>query len=346
MCYNSNMKYVLIDTANMFFRARHGAFRASDPWEKLGFALHITLMAANKVARRFEADHVVFALEGRSWRKDVYKPYKANRAVARAALTEAEAEEDKMFWEGYDELTKYLSTRTNCSVIRHPQAEADDIIARWIALHPQDQHIIISSDTDFVQLVSPNVTQYNGITDELITLEGIFDAKGKHVIDKKTKQAKTSPDPAWLLFEKCMRGDSSDNVFSAYPGVREKGTKNKIGLREAFADRERQGYNWNNMMLQRWMDPDGVEHRVLDDYERNRMLIDLTAQPDEIKQQVDAAIREQISHRDVGQVGVRFMQFCGKYELNKCSDAADQFGRWMNETYKGVLDHASSQTGN
>ena len=331
------MKYILIDTANMFFRARHGAFRASDPWEKLGFALHITLMAANKVARRFEADHVVFALEGRSWRKDVYKPYKANRAVARAALTESEQEEDKMFWEGYDELTKYLSTRTNCSVIRHPQAEADDIIARWIALHPTDEHIVISSDTDFVQLVSPTVKQYNGITDELITLEGIFDAKGRPVLDKKTKQAKACPDPAWLLFEKCMRGDSSDNVFSAYPGVREKGTKNKVGLREAFGDRDRQGYNWNNMMLQRWLDHDGIEHRVLDDYERNRTLIDLTAQPAEIKQQVDSAIAEQISHRDVGQVGVRFMQFCGKYELNKCSDAADQFGRWMNETYQGVL---------
>ena len=338
------MRYVLIDTANMFFRARHGAFRASDPWEKLGFALHITLMAANKVARRFEADHVVFALEGRSWRKDVYKPYKANRAVARAALTESEQEEDRMFWEGYDELTKYLSTRTNCSVIRHPVAEADDIIARWIALHPTDEHIIISSDTDFVQLVSPTVKQYNGITDELITLEGIFDAKGRPVLDKKTKQAKACPDPAWLLFEKCMRGDSSDNVFSAYPGVREKGTKNKVGLREAFGDRDRQGYNWNNMMLQRWMDPDGVEHRVLDDYERNRTLIDLTAQPEEIKQQVDSAIAEQISHRDVGQVGVRFMQFCGKYELNKCSDAADQFGRWMNETYKGVLENVSSET--
>ena len=338
------MKYILIDTANMFFRARHGAHRASDPWEKLGFALHITLMAANKVARRFEADHVVFALEGRSWRKDVYKPYKANRAVARAALTEAEQEEDRMFWEGYDELTKYLSTRTNCSVIRHPVAEADDIIARWIALHPTDEHIIISSDTDFVQLVSPTVKQYNGITDELITLEGIFDAKGRPVLDKKTKQAKACPDPAWLLFEKCMRGDSSDNVFSAYPGVREKGTKNKVGLREAFGDRGAKGYNWNNMMLQRWLDHDGVEHRVLDDYERNRTLIDLTAQPPEIKQQVDLAIAEQISHKDVGQVGVRFMQFCGRYELNKCSDAADQFGRWMNETYKGVLENVSSET--
>lgn len=332
------MRYVLIDTANMFFRARHGAHRASDTWEKVGFALHVTLMAANKVAKRFEADHVVFGLEGRSWRKDFYKPYKANRAVARAALTEHEQEEDKMFWETYDNLTKYLSERTNCSVIRHENAEADDIIARWIALHPQDEHIIISSDTDFVQLVAPNVKQYNGITDELITIEGIFDAKGKAVIDKKTKEPKTIPNPQWLLFEKCMRGDSSDNVFSAYPGVRTKGTKNKVGLQEAFEDRTKQGYNWNNLMLQRWTDHDGVEHRVLDDYERNVHLVDLTAQPQEIKDKVDGAIREQMSHKDVGQVGVRFMQFCGKYELNKLSEQADSFGRWMNETYKGVLN--------
>jgi len=281
---------------------------------------------------------VVFALEGRSWRKDHYRPYKANRAVARAALTEREQEEDAMFWETYDSLTKYLSERTNCSVVRCPTAEADDIIARWIALHPQDEHIIISSDTDFVQLLAANVKQYNGITDELLTIEGIFDAKGEQVIDKKTKQAKTIPDPAWLLFEKCMRGDSSDNVFSAFPGVRTKGTKNKVGLLEAYADRDRKGFNWNNMMLQRWTDPDGVEHRVLDDYERNRTLIDLTAQPEDVKLTVDSAIREQISHKDVGQVGVRFMQFCGKYELNKCSESAEHFGRWMNLTYAGVLE--------
>ena len=332
------MKYLLIDTANMFFRARHSAHRASDTWTKLGFALHVTIMAANKVAKRFEADHVVFGLEGRSWRKDFYKPYKANRAVARAALTETQQEEDKMFWETYDNLTKYLSERTNCSVIRHENAEADDIIARWIALHPQDEHIIISSDTDFVQLIAPNVKQYNGITDELITIEGIFDAKGKAVIDKKTKEPKTIPNPQWLLFEKCMRGDSSDNVFSAYPGVRTKGTKNKVGLQEAFEDRDKKGYAWNNLMLQRWTDHDDVEHRVLDDYERNVHLVDLTAQPEEIKTAVDGAIREQMSHKDVGQVGVRFMQFCGKYELNKLSEQADSFGRWMNETYKGVLN--------
>jgi len=335
------MRYVLIDTANMFFRARHTAFRASDPWEKVGVALHTTLMSANKVVKRFEADHVVFALEGRSWRKDHYKPYKANRAVARAALTEAEAEEDKMFWEAFDSLTKYLSERTNCSVVRCATAEGDDIIARWIALHPQDEHIVISSDTDFVQLVAANVKQYNGITDELITTEGIYDAKGRPVVDKKTKEPKQIPDPAWLLFEKCMRGDTSDNVFSAFPGVRTKGTKNKVGLQEAFADRNQRGYFWNNLMLQRWTDHNGEEHRVLDDYERNRQLIDLTHQPQAVKDTVDLAIIEQISHKDIGQVGVRFMQFCGKYDLVRCSENAEGFGRWLNETYKGVLNVSS-----
>ena len=335
------MKYLIIDTANMFFRARHVAFRATDPWEKVGYALHITLSAVNKVYNQFDADHVVFALEGRSWRKDFYEPYKKNRAVARAALTESEQEEETLFWETFDSFTKYLQEQTNCSVIREPNAEADDIIARFIHLHPDDEHTIISSDTDFVQLIAENTQQYNGITDELITSKGIFNSKGQPVMDKKTKEPKSIPDPEWLLFEKCMRGDSTDNVFSAYPGVRKKGTKNKVGLLEAFADRETKGYNWNNLMLQRWTDHNGEEHRVLDDYTRNRHLIDLAAQPEEVKQAVDTAIREQISHKDIGQVGVRFMKFCGKYDLNRISEQASQYGKWLNQTYQGALnDHS------
>ncbi len=99
------------------------------------------------------------------------------------------------------------------------------------------------------------------------------------------------------------------------------------------------------MMLQRWSDHNGLEHRVLDDYERNCTLIDLNAQPDAIKDTVDAVIREQISHKDVGQVGSHFLKFCGKYELTKCSDSAESFGRWLNETYKGVLND-TRQTSN
>ena len=347
------MRYVLIDTSNMFFRARHQAHRQSDTWTKLGFALHLTIMSANKVARKFNADHIVFALEGRSWRKDAYKPYKANRAVARAALSETEAEEDKLFWETYDDLTKYLSTKTNCSVIRCATAEADDVIARWIALHPQDEHTIVSSDSDFVQLIAPNVSLYNGVNDHLFTPEGVTDDKGRKLnftIESNSKIKVGKADAlfeapvdyqSWCLFLKCMRGDPGDNVFSAYPGVRVKGTKKAVGLTEAFEDRNKKGYAWNNLMLQRWTDHNDTEHKVLDDYERNRTLIDLTAQPDEIKAVVDAAIREQISHKDVGQVGVHFLKFCGKFDLVKLSDHADTVSRWMNETYKGVLNDCS-----
>ena len=60
-----------------------------------------------------------------------------------------------------------------------------------------------------------------------------------------------------------------------------------------------------------------------------------------IKDMVDQAIREQVSHRDVGMVGAHFLKFCGRYELNKLSDHAEAIGKWLNITYKGVLDDRS-----
>jgi len=333
------VKYALIDTANTFFRARHVASRNSDTWEKIGMALHLTLSSVNQAVRRHGIDHVVFCLEGRSWRKDIYPQYKAHRKVAESALTEAEAEENKMFWETYDMFTTFLREKTNVSVLRHERAEADDLIARFIHLHPNDEHVIISSDSDYVQLIAENVAQYNGVANQLITLQGYFDDKGKPVKDKKTKEPKLLGDPQFVLFEKIMRGDAGDNVFSAYPGVRTKGSKNKVGLIEAYADRTKQGFNWNNMMLQRWADPDGNEFRVKELYERNKLLIDLTAQPDEIKQLVDASIAKGVRTTVTPQVGIHFMKFCGKYELTKISENAEAFAKWLNNPYTGELSN-------
>ena len=312
------MKYLLIDTANMFFRARHVAFRASDPWEKVGYALHISMAAINKVAKKFDADHVVFCLEGRSWRKDYYKPYKANRSRSKSR-TEQNVNKKKKNCFGKHLMTSINTYVKKPIVVYYVMVMQKQMILLHVGLHyiQTDEHVIISSDSDFYQLITENVTQFNGITDNLITLEGIFDAKGKQVIDKKTKEPKLLGDPEYLLFEKCMRGDSSDNVFSAFPGVRKKGTKNKVGLLEAYADRHAKGYAWNNMMLQRWTDHEDKEHRVLDDYNRNKQLIDLTQQPEEIKDRVDRVHIEQVSNKDVGQVGSKFLKFCGKYDLNR-----------------------------
>jgi 5'-3' exonuclease len=278
----------------------------------------------------------VFCLEGRSWRKDFYEPYKKNRIVDAQSQTQAEKEENELFWETYEKFTTFLRERTNVSVLRDPKAEADDLIARWVALHPEDENFIISSDTDFIQLITEKTKIYNGITNQLITLEGYFDDKGRIVKDKKTGEPKLLGDPQFILFEKCMRGDSTDNVFSAYPGVRTKGSKNKVGLIEAYADREKQGFSWNNLQLQRWLDHNQVEHRVRDDYERNRVLIDLTCQPDEVKKSVDENIRAGVRITVTPQVGIHFMKFCGRYELTKISENAD-YAKWLNAPYKGSL---------
>tara|TARA_E500000178_G_scaffold344876_1_gene393816 strand:+ start:1692 stop:2681 length:990 start_codon:yes stop_codon:yes gene_type:complete len=324
--------YVLVDTANTFFRARHVI--RGDLDTKVGMAFHITLAGVRKAWQDFNADHVVFCLEGRSWRKDFYEPYKRNRSDARAALTEKEEQEDKLFWEAFDTFKDFVGTKTNCTVLQHQQLEADDLIAGWVQHHPDDEHVIISTDGDFAQLISPNVRQYNGITETTITHEGYFDKKGNPVINKKTGLAKDAPDPAFMLFEKCMRGDKSDNVFSAYPGVRVKGTKNKIGLTEAFADKDNKGFNWNNMMLQRWVDHEGVEHRVLDDYNRNVILCDLTAQPGNIRSIINDVIEEAVEKpKQITQVGLRLMKFCALWDLQRVSEQAQSYAEPLQARY-------------
>ena len=318
------MTHILVDTANTFFRARHVV--RGDSSEKIGMAIHIMMNSVKKAWQDFDGSHVIFCLEGRSWRKDHYAPYKRNRKEMADAMTEKEKEENEVFWECYDDFVDFIKTKTNVTVLQNGRAEADDLIARWIDKHPEQKHVIISTDKDLNQLVSPTVKQYNGVTEQTITHEGWFDKKGDPVIDKKLKAPRPAPNVEWMLFEKAMRGDPSDNIFSAYPGVRTKGTKNKIGLQEAFADRTEKGYTWNNLMLTKWVDPDGVEHRVLDDYERNKLLVDLHAQPEAIIEELDQTIAQaKAENKNVSQVGIRFMRFCGKYDLNRISEQAQLY---------------------
>ena len=326
------MTHILVDTANMFFRARH-VVRGDSIDIKIGMAMHIMFNSINKAYKDFDGSHVVFCLEGRSWRKDVYEPYKRNRKVTADARTPKEKEEDEAFWQAFDELYEYLDKKSNCTILQHQQCEADDFIARWIQNHPKDKHVIISSDSDFYQLIADNVSQYNGIMNQHITIDGVFNDKNQPVIDKKTGEQKQIGDPQYLLFEKCIRGDSSDNVFSAFPGARKKGTKNKIGMLEAYADRNNKGFTWNNFMLQRWVDHENVEHRVLEDYHRNKMLIDLTAQPDDIKTILDEAINNKVNTMPKQQIGLHFLRFCGKWDLQRLADKASDHSKYLGASY-------------
>ena len=220
------------------------------------------------------------------------------------------------------------------SVLRADGCEADDFVAHWIRLHPDDRHVIVSTDSDFHQLVSDSVWQYSSVKGgKLFRPDGIFDDDGDRVTDPRTGRVVEMEDPEWLLFEKVVRGDSTDNVFPAYPRVRRKGSKNRVGLQEAFDNRHEKGFAWNNLMLQRWTDHHGEEHLVRDDYERNRTLIDLSMQPAEVRARMDAAVAGETARERRGRIGIRFIKFCNRHRLERLSENARDHAAYLSAQY-------------
>ena len=329
-----NKNYLIVDAMNTFFRSLHVPAKGSDLEERVAYAIHVMIQSLIAMGRDHKSDHAVIALDGHSWRKTFYPRYKAQRIEAREAKTEKEQEEMAAFFDAYIDLIEFFREKTNVTVLHNDELEADDLIGGWIQCHPDDNHTVISTDSDFYQLLAENVSQYSGVLGQLHTIHGIYDKKGKLVIDKKTKLPKAVPDPKFLLFEKCMRGDVGDNVFSAFPNVRTKGTKNKPGLIEAFADRDSKGYDWNNVMLQRWVDHENVEHKVLDDYIRNEILIDLSKQPVDIRAKIEETVLSAPTKSN-SMVGAHFLKFCGRYNLENLSKRANDYSNILKVPYEG-----------
>ena len=321
--------YLLVDTQNCFHRAINVAPRSTDIWTKVGLALHITLSGLKKMQDMFEPDHVVFASEGRSWRKDFDPNYKMNRKVKAQGRSLEEKEEMEVMYEMINDFVEFVDTQSNSTLLKSPRAEADDYIARWIQTHPEDQHIIISTDTDFRQILQTNVRQYNPVQELLYTTTGVFDNKGKLATDKKGEPLET-PDPEFLLFQKCIKGDTSDNVFSAYPGVRMKSSKKAVGIQEAYDDRHSKGYAWNSFMNQRWTRHDGEEIVVKDAYAHNQVLVDLTLQPADVIAELDETIfgREP---KSVPMVGIYFLRFAAKWDLVHIQRSTESYVKLFNK---------------
>jgi len=341
--------FILNDGQNLFYRQIRMTNPAYGIDSMIGMALHMILNSMKKEYNTWQGTHCVFFLEGRSWRKDVYPAYKANRKVAYAALTEKEQEEQQLLQEAFDDLVNYLDQKTNITVLRNPKAEADDMITMFIEAHPDDRHVLISSDSDFFQLLRfPNVIIYDPVKDIRIQRDGIYNDDGKKLAFTLTSGAKIkvgdvdpnfTPAEDWYeyaLFLKCIRGDDTDNIFSAYPGVREKGTKKTVGIREAYEDRNGKGYSWNNFMLQKWVDHNKVEQKVKECYDMNRKLIDLSQIPDEVKAQCLTIIAEETQRKNVPavEIGMGFMKFCGKWALKKIGDNNANFMPMLKAKYE------------
>lgn len=348
--------FLLLDVHNLFHRCKH--VTSGDMELRVGMSLHIILNSIKKMWKDYKIDHVVACLEGGSWRKKIYPEYKANRKLLENLKTPKELKEDELYFKAMDEFIDFLREKTNITLLKQKYVEADDFIARWIQLHPDDNHVILTSDSDFYQLLSDNVKIYDGVKGWLITNKEVLNEKGqrafkvKNIKDKSTKRVKKEktfidpPNPEYELFRKCIRGDSSDNIMTAYPKAREKGTMKKPGILDAYEDRINKGIIWNEFMLHEWdkaishsEDEDGnieiitKKVTVKEEYELNRTLIDLTLQPKEIKESMDLIIMEQIQKPLIPQVGVNFIRYANKMDLKMIVSNPNEIAKALSSKY-------------
>lgn len=195
---------VLVDLSAVFWSAWHAT--ADQP---ASGAFQLTISAVHRIAAK--GDRVVICCDsGRSWRKDVYDQYKAQRPEKdHASLGELQRVEERLCADGF-------------LLWKAPGMEADDIIATAVTQATSDPrvgHVVIASaDKDLLQLVSAGVT---ALSTKTWTELGPAEVQAKFGVPPEQMGA-------WLA----LVGDASDNI----PGVKGIGTKTAADLLTKFKD--------------------------------------------------------------------------------------------------------------
>lgn len=303
------MKYLVFDISNMLYRTFFVQREETD--ETLaGLAMHSALVTLNKYFRQHKPDRVVMAFDRQSWRKEYTasdkclskKPYKGNR---RKDMTPAQALKYERFLHHLAEFEQLISTQTTIITLAGDGLEADDLIAGFCQMHKDsdDQIVLISSDTDMLQLLRyPNVRIISPAN------------------DKEQFLSEYDDDPLYYLFTKCIRGDPTDNVQSAYPRVRSDRIRKVYEAKQDITQAE----VYENFMKETWTNQDGTVFRVEQIYDENRLLIDLEKQPRDIRIRIGETLADAMDKER--KFSLFFMlKFIGKYKLVKIKESIDQF---------------------
>lgn len=307
------MKRMVVDTANILFRvaAAHGKYGPQGtPEEKAGLAMHIALNTLNKFYKQFKPDQIAMTFEGTdNWRKAYTrsdaclskKVYKANRTKDPSMIP---------FFELIKAFEDLARNHTSLVCLSNPVLEGDDIFAGYVQrfVAQGDEVIGISGDRDFVQLLKyPNFALINPDTGKARNLKDVCGVD----------------DAMFFMFEKAMRGDKGDNVFPAYPRVFKK------RLQKCLVDH----YELTKIMNETWTFTDDetgevTTYRVGDLFEENVLLMDLEAQPSEIRQIIEETLDHELVHHGVFS-NFHFVRFCGKYGLKQIGENSTSFANML-----------------
>ena len=297
------MKYLCFDISNMLYRTFHMQHKESED-TIAGLATHAALTTLNKYFRQHKPDKVVMAFDRPSWRKEYTNSelcvskrlYKGDR---RKNMTPSQQIKYQRFLEHVAEFERLIVEHTTIITLVGDMLEADDLIAGFCQemATPDDEIVIISSDSDLLQLQrNVNVLVISPATDKPQSLE------------------KYDNDPDYYLFTKCIRGDPTDNVQSAYPGVRE------TRIRDAYTD----PYARVQLMKEHWTNENKTTFMVEDLFLENQLLIDLEKQPQVIRDLITACVHESVQRERKFSM-FHMLKFVGKYKLVKIKESIDNY---------------------
>ena len=206
-----------------------------------------------------EFDKIIMALDGcNNWRKTKYPDYKANRKNSNSRIYD-----DQIFKYLLNIIIPELKNDYNIISILEHTAEGDDVIAvikKYIRKnYPNQEIIIITSDTDLCQLIDDNTK--------------IIDLKNKNLNDGLEK-SKLSP--SRYLKQKCIIGDKSDNIPPIYPKCGKKTAEKYLNDQDCFEkklqenNKFRDQYNLNKLLIDLDNIPDFIQESIINTYLLNK----------------------------------------------------------------------------
>ena len=207
-------RYMLVDGLNLFFR-NFSAINAVNPKGAHVGGLGGFFRSLGFLIRQIQPTKVFVVFDGMGSsnnRKNLIPEYKANRNTSRVTnwdVFDNLEEEDESKVDQIVRIIQYLKTLP-VRTISIDKVEADDIIAylsETLPTKPNDRAFIVSSDKDYLQLVSDQVVVYRPIEKEFYT--------------EQTVKDKFNVSPNNFLLYKLLMGDNSDGI----PGIKGLGLK-------------------------------------------------------------------------------------------------------------------------
>jgi len=206
---NRDEKVLLVDGLNSFIRCFAATPTMNDNGDHVGGTTGF-LRSLGMTIRQFKPSRCVIVFDGMGGsqrRRAIFKDYKGHRR----SMTRLNRTYDFQTPEQEHDSRKYqlklliqALQHLPVTIVAPDNVEADDVLAYFAKLTADrgGEAVIMSTDKDFLQLVTDKITVWNPIKKKLYNVDSILDEYGVH--------------PNNFIILRTIEGDKSDNI----PGIK------------------------------------------------------------------------------------------------------------------------------